>query len=134
MTDLPESLKALNRQFIDAGFSENVEPSSDSFGNQVISFSRGKLHIRFVRDRGQWFLELSGPSRENWFDPDIWRSCIEEEGPPLEPRPLDEQAAFVSQKLLKLMEAARRAEQLKPCLEEQQAERAHKRLGIPRTE
>lgn len=133
MTTLPAVLAKLAESLMRAGFAGPTTEKSASFGDLVMRFDRSSLEIRFVSDRGQWFLEIRRTGWDDWFDPDTWRACLH--GLPIErePRPLDQQAEFVAGELDDLVIAVDRrfaARTLRKCLEDARAARSHARLGL----
>lgn len=93
MDDVPAEIEGLLSELTGAGFTAE-EVTSPFFGDVAVTFRRGALDVRVVRDRGQWFIEV-GSAGTGFYDADIWRACLEGRAAPLDPRPLAEQAAFV---------------------------------------
>ena len=53
------------------------EQSQENFGNSVTVFIGPGVRIRTVKERGQWFVEVTGSGWDEWFSPMIWRSIIQ---------------------------------------------------------
>lgn len=133
MTDLPDALADLADSLTAAGFHVDSSERSAAFGNRVVDFARGPLRARFVSDRGQWFVELRRDTWDDWFDPDIWRACLDDVPVARDPRVLDEQAAYVAAAIERIGEAVAHrfsAHRLRSCLERQRSTRSRRRLGL----
>lgn len=114
-------LKDLAIALAASGFREKEARVSESFGDQLTAYARGKLAIRSVRDRGQWFVEASPNSGEDWYDADVWRACLIGVRAPDEPRVVQEQARM----LLLLLEVL-------GLLYEPPEERPHEACNLPK--
>ena len=76
-TDIPDAYRALFDQLIHQGFVAKVESPDDAvFGNRVALLAREETRIRFVRDRGQWSLEIAVPFTDEWFPPVVWMAHL----------------------------------------------------------
>jgi hypothetical protein len=64
----------------------------DAFGNALILFERDGTLVRVMRDRGQWFAEVSAAGWNDWFAPIIWRALLGSSMPSLEPTAFADQA------------------------------------------
>lgn len=125
--DVPTEIDDLRSGLTEAGFTVAEELASSSFGDLAVTFRRGILEVRVVRDRGQWSIEIAGPAT-GFYDPDIWRACLEGRAAPLDPAPLADQAAFVLGHLDELGRAA--ADAATPdCLRRRGLERTEARVG-----
>ena len=133
MANLPEVLARLADQLAAAGFRVESSARSDAFGDRVVQFARGPVRVRFVRDRSQWFIDMSRDGWDDWFDPDVWRSCLDNLPLAREPSPLDEHAAFVVEAIEQISTAVGprlSARKVRHCLDRKQSARARVRLGL----
>ena len=57
------------RPFLDRGFREAAEKyDAQHFGNVLIDLESQDLRLRLTRDRGQYFIDISTPAENEWFD------------------------------------------------------------------
>src|ERR671931_2245692 len=100
MRQPPQELAELPNWLVNQGFALTEQRDvPQSFGDQIFGFERGPCGVRLVRDRSQWFLEVGRPLRDEWFDADIWRSCLEGNDPPKDPTALSDQVAYFKESL-----------------------------------
>ncbi len=104
-TELPDALAALAARLEERGFAVDEQPPSDSFGDQLITFTDERLRVRLIRDRSLWTIELGHPGWDGVYDPDLWCAALEG-ADPMEPSELEEQAAYVAGALDRLGDAA----------------------------
>lgn len=130
-TEIPEDVTALVADFERHGFTRASEHVGTGFGDRTIELDRIPVVMRITSDRGQWVLELAHREWDEWFDPDVWRACLEGSVPPDQPRPLDIQSTFVLSNLGRITQAGRaNGADLLPCLRHADAIRARGRLGF----
>lgn len=102
---MPVEAEDLRLYLLNRGFTttaERYEPAS--FGNALVQLERDPMAVRFVRDRGQWTVEIARLGWQDWFDPAIWRALLGSSMEPLETLSLAEQAMFVRAHLLDIVE------------------------------
>ncbi len=129
---LPENLAALVGWLTDQGFALVEElRAPESFGNWFLLYERGPCRVRLVRDRGQWILDISGPDRDEWFDVDIWLSCLEGRNPPTGPYKLDEHVALLRKSLARIDDALRSRAGIADCLRQRSWWRWRVSMGLP---
>jgi hypothetical protein len=130
--ELPDCLAGLVARLEEWGFSIADQTEGSAFGDRMIVLSSPPLAVRLVSDRGQWYIELARNDWRDWFDPDVWRSCLQNEAAPTDPRPLNQQAAFVLDNLQTFEDAvvSEQAAGLLRCLKEWRTRRSHRRLGF----
>jgi hypothetical protein len=126
---LPEPLAYLKARLEERGFKLVSEHTSASFGDRSIVLAETPLAVRFIAERGQWFVELSCESWDDWFDPDVWEACLNDGPVRDEPAALDAQAEFITENLDHLARVVTQSESgLRTCLNEKRAARARQRL------
>ena len=126
---IPAALTSLTAQLEKLGFVCDAADPSDSFGDRVVTYEGPTLAIRLVSDRGQWFLEAGCADWDDWFDPDVWKACIDGDEVPFEPRELAAQVEYVALNVERLAAAAQAGEVL-TCLRQQRAARTNRRLSL----
>jgi hypothetical protein len=82
-----------------------------------------------VGDRAQWWVEGGLPDRDEWYDADIWASCLTSTAP-AGPDVLDAQVDFFVVHHEALARAAER-EDTWTCLRRNRERRTRERLGLP---
>lgn len=113
------------------GFSRSDAQIGTGFGDRSVELEAATVVVRITSDRGQWFIELGHREWAEWFDPDVWRACLDDEHPPDEPRSLREQSTYVLDGLARITVVGRsNAPDLLPCLRRAHATRARLRLGF----
>ena len=133
MSLVPSSLEELFSFLVGEGFSVCEKRRSEGFGDVVILLQRGLIDIRFVSDRGEWSVELSGRGLGgDWFDIDIWEACLDSKRASKEPSSLEQQAAALLARLSEISAilAATDAAAVASALQSLRAERARARLGL----
>lgn len=133
MADLPEVLARLVDQLAAAGFRVESSVRSNSFGNRIVQLARGPVRVRLVRDRSQWSIDLSRDGWNDWFDPDLWRSCLDNVPIASDPSPLDEDAKFVVEAIEQISTAVGprlAAWKLRSCLKRSQVARSKAHFGF----
>jgi hypothetical protein len=129
--ELPEVLADMVARLEEWGFSITAQEASTGFGDRVVVLRKGPLAVRLVADRGQWFIELAPGDCDDWFDPDVWKSCVDGARIPDESSALSAQAEFVVRNLDQLLRAAAGGQRdLLSCLRDNRAGRARRRLGL----
>lgn len=104
------------------------------FGNWLIVLVRAPCRVRLVRDRSQWFLDLSGEGLRDWHGPNRWRGCLEgEDASPLD-LSFNDGVAYVRRALPDIVEALRTRSNLEACLHRQIGRRREDVLGALPTE
>lgn len=129
--ELPAPLQSLTAGLRAAGFDQVVGPTSESFGDTYLDFNGRHFRVRCVRERGNWYVVIAETASEQWFDPDVWRSCIHQSPLANDPRSLEDQAEFILASVAALDMAAHDPE-IADCLATSQARRARQRSGIER--
>jgi hypothetical protein len=81
---VPDEVGAVESHLRDRGY-DLVSESRDeaSFGDTQMTFERGRTLVRLVRDRGQWFLEATAATWDDWFAPTIWHALLTDSMPTL---------------------------------------------------
>ena len=131
MTSLPDSLHDLGTHLERAHFDSLAQQEAGAFGDANRVFERHPLRIVVGVERGVPFLQMSlAGIQAEWFDLDLWRSCLEAAAPPSEPRSLAEQARYLRQHLDDFANLAGDGDRLIGCLEEAARRRAESRYGI----
>jgi hypothetical protein len=125
--EMPHALKALGGWLSTKGFTLADARESDSFGDRLLMWVGDCCRIRIVRDKGEWALDISGAQLTGWFDADVWRSCVDGQEPPREPRPLAAQVTFLRASLSQIEMALRTPTTIQQCLRH----RNWSRLGLP---
>ena len=128
--ELPEALADMVARLQEGGFSITDEAAAEGFGDRVIVLRKDPLAARLVADRGQWFIDLAPSGCDDWFDPDVWRSCLDGTPIPDKPSTPAAHAEFVVRELDRLLAAADRQRELLACLRDNRAARARRRLGL----
>jgi hypothetical protein len=88
---------------------------------------RGGVCIRFVRDRGQWFVELSGPNCQDWFSPMVWVAHLDGVIGDLSTPSLEEQVTAIEDRLDEIQHAVTNDDDLLERLQEERRSRASQR-------
>ena len=128
---LPGVFQSLRARLGEWGFELAAESAVDSFGDHMTVLAKSPIEVRLLSDRGQWFIELSCEGWDDWFDPDVWRSCLEDEPVSEEPTALSAQAEYIIENIGRIREFAGGSKaRLRACLENQRAARSHLRLGL----
>ena len=127
-----EPLQEIIASFVDrlerAGLVPDAERGS-GMANHVIECRSPDFAVRLVGDRGQWWAEGGLPGGTEWYDADIWASCLTS-SPPAGPAPLEDQVDFfVAQRDALALAAAQ--ESTWSCLRRNRERRARERLGLP---
>lgn len=101
---------------------------SDS-ANCLLHFADDQgLALQVLCDRGQWFVAVGRTVWNDWFDVDVWSSCLDQ-------TPIGFDATDLSDQLRDLKahwnEIAQAKDALRGCLEKNRKHRAYTRLGFP---
>jgi hypothetical protein len=72
---IPDLQSAFIEALVHEGF-EIVFSRGEGSANLFVEVMRPGLIIRVSVDRGQWWVEC-GPTRDDLFDPGIWKACFE---------------------------------------------------------
>ncbi len=123
----PGSVHALVADLTTAGF---VLVSDDGEGavNRILQLAGPWCGVRITADRGQWWVDLGRPPQVGWYDPDLWRACLDDAPVSAEPLSFDEEADFVRRRWT---EVAVAPPEVDACLSRTQSQRARERLGLP---
>ena len=114
-----------------SGFTVDEKHQSESFGNQLEVFARGRCRVRIVRDRGQWFVDIEGPDQGDWFDVPTWQACFTDGGRTIDHSVPTDPVATFRQMLLDVEAELASQSGIGKCLRRRRAERARSRLGLP---
>lgn len=128
---LPTEIVASLERLLQAGFQLTVQ-RGDGNVNRTIEMQTDMFGLRLVADRGQWWIEGGPLGQGDWFDADVWRSCLEERPASFDPSPFAEQVEYFCTQHEAMAEAARDAD-LAQRLVRSRARRARERLGLPPT-
>lgn len=97
LVDAPAVHQTLADHLIAEGFIVQLgDPDETAFGNQTALLVHDDIRVRFIRDRGQWFLEIAAPLTDEWFAPVIWMAFLDGELPDPRRPSVEEEAAFVA--------------------------------------
>jgi hypothetical protein len=99
------------------------------FGNALLVYRGSDILVRFVRDRGQWFVEVGSPLFADWFSPMIWSAFLDGGVEATETPSLDSQCAMVAESLDRIGTAATSEPHLLEELRKHRAGRAEARRG-----
>lgn len=128
---LPEPMAELWRVLQQEGFLLAEEDYSEAdFGNAFGVLLRGKAAVRFVRDRGQWFVEVGGPGGSEWYSPMVWRSYLQGEVGDASTPAMDQQCRFIVQALDQIVAAVDTDTELLENLHRYRAQRAQVRRDL----
>jgi hypothetical protein len=98
----------------------------------VLVLARSSTLVRVVRDRGQWFIEISASVWDDWFAPLVWHSVLNETMPASEARPFTSQAALVLEDLDEIEALTRTAgDAVRRRLKKRRTRRAEARRQLP---
>lgn len=125
---IPDDVARLVERLTGAGLAPAAERGSGGV-NHVIECRSPTFAVRLTGDRGQWWVDGGLPGGTQWYDADIWGSCLTGAAP-AGLGPLDEQVDyFVSQHDALALAATR--EDTWDCLRRQRERRTRERLGLP---
>lgn len=128
---LPDAVAVLIARLEEWGVSTTSEEAQEGFGDRTIVATNPPIDVRLVSDRGQWFIELAHTDWDDWFDPDVWRACLNDNAIPDEPQPFTAQAEFLLEELERIGAAAQTdGDGLLACLRDRRAARSRRRLGL----
>lgn len=132
MAALPQILLDLRADLEARGFDVLPIERTGTFDNQHQLLEGLLLRAAIGIERSVPFLQLSavGMRDDEWFDLDLWRSCVEAVPPPTEARPLDDQASYLRGHLEELHSVASDIRALRSCLDVVSRRRAEQRYGI----
>lgn len=130
---LPGPISVLVEVLERKGF-ETLREEGDGLVNRVVELGRAGCAVRISADRGDWWIEIGGPGLDDWFDPDVWESCLDGLPVTTEPAELAERVKFVLRRLDELERAIAADPGLWDCLRRVRSTRARTRLGLPPTE
>ncbi len=92
----PDPTALLDAPLRAAGFTRTDGPQGPGFGDRVVTWTRGRVVVRCVRDRGQWSVEAGREDWEETFDGDVWDGLLDGAAPAVRPRaPLEQAAALL---------------------------------------
>lgn len=100
-----------------------------AFGNWLLVLARAPCRLRLVRDRSQWLIDATGDDLSDWYDIDLWRTCLEGRDASDQSVPLDDEIAFLRAALPALMVALSAPADTERCLREQRTKRADRMFG-----
>lgn len=90
---IPEPVRQVVAYLEHLGLSEVRTDESNSFGSRATTY-RGRIGVRILSDRGQWFIEVSDPQQpDDWYDMALLRELLLDHGPDV--LDLSEQAAVL---------------------------------------
>lgn len=132
MPGLPDVLIDLRDQLASRGYAPHPVRRTGTFGDQRQLLEGGSLLISIGVERSIPYLQISasGLRDSDWFDVDLWRSCLEDCPAPLEPRPLSVSVAYLLDHLGELERLTADLEALRSCLDVASRRRAEQRYGI----
>ena len=132
MAEFPEVLLDLRDDLEARRFDVLPLVRNGIFDNQRQLLEGPPLRVVIGIERSVPFLQLSavGMGGEDWFDLDLWRSCLEGKSPPSEPRPLADQVRYLREHLDELRSLALDVHALRSCLDVAGRRRAEQRYGI----
>jgi hypothetical protein len=90
---LQETLAAAGLRLIEDGYFPR------HFGNRLLVFKGEAICVRVVKDRGQWAVEVSGPSCTDYYAPADWRSYLDDQISGAGLPTLEEDCAIVADRL-----------------------------------
>ena len=125
---LQEPVASLVDRLARAGLEPHAERGSGMV-NHLIECRSPAFAVRLVGDRGQWWAEGGLPGGSEWYDADIWASCLTS-SPPAGLPPLEEQVDFFASHQEALALAAAQ-ESTWGCLRRNRERRTRERLGLP---
>lgn len=103
------------------------EPMADPTG-LLADYENKTLALQILYDRGDWFAEVGWVGWDEWFDADLWVSCLDRTEIGLEGHSLGEQIQILKERWDEM--AAAPSYGLLSCLQRQQKYRAYRRLGF----
>jgi hypothetical protein len=95
----PECLRKIEALLEARGYWLAEDHRSESFGDVVREFVRRSALVHIVRDRGKWFVEMSGRGSDEWFSPMNWRDYLLGELGSLETPKLEDQCNILLRSL-----------------------------------
>jgi hypothetical protein len=131
LTQAPRAIQSLAAFLEQAGFTPRTK-RGDGAVNRLLVLELGELGVRFVADRGQWWIEAGAASGSAWFDPDVWEACLDGTPVRIEPSPATDQADFVRRRWREMAQQVSTAIVIE-CLARKRSTRARERLGLPPT-
>jgi hypothetical protein len=124
LTELVASLERM-------GFAAVTTRAAGGFGDRSTVLVNPPLAVRVVVDRSQWFIELAREGCDDWFLPDVWQACLNDEALNDEPAPLTAQTLFLVENMPRLAAAAAtQGDELIACLRRKRSARARRGLGL----
>jgi len=126
---LPEPLVELWNVLEQAGFWVAEEEYSDYFGDAFAVLMRGRTAVRFVRDRGQCFVEVGAAGGAEWFTPMVWDSYLRRDVGDATTPTIEAECQFVVASLGQIFAAIDTDPDLLENLRRYRAERAQARRG-----
>lgn len=130
LSGAPDAVRSLIEDLERQGFGA-ISDEGSGVVNRVVELERDGCGVRISADRGEWWVELGGSRLGDWFDPDVWESCLDRVPVQTEPADLDERAAFVLRRFRDVEEAIAADPAIHTCLDRVRSTRARTRLGLP---
>lgn len=130
LSGVPDAVRSLVEVLEREGF-KTVREEGGGTVNRVVELGRAGCAVRISADRGEWWVEVGGPGLGDWFDPDVWESCLDGVPVMTEPADLDERVDFVLRRLVDVERAIAADPAIRTCLDRARSTRARTRLGLP---
>lgn len=130
LSGAPAEVRALANGLSRAGFKVVDELGSGTVDRRI-ELRHGNLSIRITADRGEWWIDLGSASFDDWFDPDVWKSCLDSEPIAMEPSEFEDGSAFVLGRWREVVQAIDEGGTINGCLDNARSTRARARLGLP---
>ncbi len=114
------------------GFEVVEETAGESFGDRVVVYQRGHVKVRFVSDRGEWFIGVTADTIDGWYDLDEWSACLDGGERPTEVAPFTVQAAALRERLGEIDDLVQsvRSRDASTCLSGMRSRWVRNRLGL----
>lgn len=130
LSEVPDCLRSLVAALERDGF-QVVREEGGGVVNRMVELERAGCSVRISADRGEWWVDLGGPRLGDWFDPDVWESCLDGVPVMTEPADLEERVEFVLRRLGDIERAIAANPAIRTCLDQARSTRARTRLGLP---
>lgn len=126
----PEPIRTLVAGLEREGFTLVSEEGSGPV-NRLLELRREACSLRITADRGEWWIELGGPTLGDWFDPDVWEACLDGLPVQMEPAELEDRVEFVSRRWPEIARVLIVPTDVGECLDRTRSIRARTRLSLP---
>lgn len=130
LSQAPRPIRALAERLSEDGFTLTSQEGGGVV-NRLLEFQRESCSVRISADRGEWWIEVGGPTIGDWFDPDVWEACLDGVPVQIEPTELEERVEFVCQRWRDIARALGPPCDIAECLDRARSTRARTRLGLP---